>query len=857
MPRLPKLVRAALVLGAVAALHAAAMWWANRPEHPDDVSKVASLSFVPDTAAANPERGVPVPREQVEADMAVVSAITGKVRTYSSLEGLDVVPEIADRLGMKVMLGAWVGPDDARTRAELDKAAELAKRHRSVTEVIVGNETLLRGERKPEEMVRFIREMRLRTGKPVSSAEIWGDWLAHPELAREVDFIAIHALPFWEDCPAEQAVKTAFDHYDEVRRRYPNKRVVIAEFGWPSGKFNRLSSVPSLENEASAIRAFVAEAARRRVQYNLIEAFDQPWKIAEGNVGAYWGLFDAERRLKFPLDGGVAADPWWRCKTAVGILIGLLLAAFPLGRGRGFRWAEGAIVAAAGQVIGWGMAEAAVAPLSTYLRGGNAVAWAVGAPLLAVMAVLAFDRTREMAEVLFGPPPTGGPAFGGGPGFSPKVSIHVPACGEPAAMVIETLESMARLDYPDFEVLCVINNTTKEELIAPVREACAILGPRFKFIHLPEVSGFKAGALNRALEWTSDDAEIIAVVDADYVVDRDWLKDLCPAFADPKVALVQAPQEHRDEDASAFKYMMNSEYKGFFDIGMVQRAADDAIVAHGTMIMVRRAAFEKVGRWSEWCICEDTELGLRLFEDGWSAVYTTRRYGRGILPDTLRAYRRQRDRWAYGAMRIMVHHIGHMLPWRKGLTAAQKLHFCIGWLHWVGDAAALLLSVSNIVWSWWVLGDGEPPQAPVALGTLVVAALTVLHSVVLYGARVDRGWRRAPSAVAMGMSLQMTVAKAVLSGLVVASLPFNVTAKGGKTVSGLGQYLRGFLPEGAAAAALLASAVAIQRVNWDRTLEMYLFTAVLAVQSMPYLSAFLLGTAELLATRRRVRPSLR
>ena len=168
----------------------------------------------------------------------------------------------------------------------------------------------------------------------------------------------------------------------------------------------------------------------------------------------------------------------------------------------------------------------------------------------------------------------------------------------------------------------------------PVEEHCRTLGERFKFVREDNLDGFKAGALRLALDHTAPDAEIIGVLDADYVVHPDWLKDLVPLFADPKVGLIQAPQDHRDGERSVMHHAMNGEYAGFFDIGMVQRNEDNAIIVHGTMCLIRRTALAQAGGWSSDTICEDTDLGLTILELGWLAHYTNRRYGHGLLPDS-------------------------------------------------------------------------------------------------------------------------------------------------------------------------------------------------------------------------------
>lgn len=849
-----RLLGASVALALAAATHLGIEAWRNAPAQGiPEVSRLASVSFAPNQRHANPERGDAPTREQIAADLRTVLAVSSRIRTYSVSQNLDLVPELAAAEGLRVSLGFWVDSHDpARTRREFATSVDLVGRSTSIDAVYVGNEAILRNDATPEGLADLMREFRRATGGRVrvSTGETWDIWLKHPELAQAADFIGAHILPYWENVPADRAVAVAFERYDALRRAFPGKEIVVAEFGWPSAKFNRGPAEASALNQASVVRAFAAEAARRGVAYNLVEAFDQPWKTNEGDVGPYWGIFDAHRQQKFALSGIVERDSIWLPKAAGGAALGIAIAAWFLMRRR-VGAAEAIAVAAIAQVVGFAAARAFSVPFEEYASVGLALSWIISVPLLLLLGATAFDRMREMAEVLLGRAPrrlipATGAADLAPAGYAPMVSIHVPACGENPTVVIQTLESMARLDYPAFEVLAVVNNTTKPELVEPVREACARLGERFRFVHLPKVSGFKAGALNKALAETSPLAVIVAVVDADYTVERDWLRDLAPVFSDARVGLVQAPQEHRDEGEGWLKRAQNAEYAGFFDIGMVQRNEDDAIVAHGTMLMVRRSALEAAGGWGERFICEDTELGLRLVEAGWTTHYTSRRYGSGLLPDTLRAFRRQRDRWAYGAMRIMLAHWRHMLPGVPGLSAAQKYHFVAGWLHWIGDAAAVALAVANLGFVGFMLasGLGEPPPAVVTVATAVAAAASLAHMFALYAVRVRRGGGAALLAALAGVGLQMTVARAVFRGLVLANLPFHVTAKGGKPTAGLAQLVRDFRWEALLGAGLATASAAVALTNHQRVFELDAFSAVLAVQALPFIAAVAAGVAE-------------
>src|SRR5262249_16051141 len=206
---------------------------------------------------------------------------------------------------------------------------------------------------------------------------------------------------------------------------------------------------------------------------------------------------------------------------------------------------------------------------------------------------------------------------GGLPEKPPLVSIHVPACREPPGMLRQMLDSVAQPAWPNLECVAEINHTPDPPLWPPIGDHSRLRGTRSKWLRVESLQGFKAGALRLALEHTAPEAEIIGVLDADYVVHPDWLKDLVPAFADPRVGFVQAPQDHRDADRNVTHMVMNREYAGFFDIGMVQRNEVNAIVAHGTMCLIRRETLTDAGGWASDTIVEDTDLGLSILERGW------------------------------------------------------------------------------------------------------------------------------------------------------------------------------------------------------------------------------------------------
>lgn len=833
------------------AVHAA-VWIVLREtaSPPSAINAVSSLSY---TVGPPEEQELPMDeqtRARVDREMAAIATITGGVRLYAARGRNAEVPAIARAHGLSVVAGAWIGADANENALETKALIQLANRNPNVHEIILGNETLLRKELTSDGLIELLRRVRRSARQPVSTAETWDVWLAHPELVREVDFLAVHILPYWEGIGGEQTVPYTFERYDLLRKAYPGKKIVIAEFGWPSKGYNNKAADTGATLQAAIIRAFVHTAADRGIEFNIIEAFDQPWKTREGSVGAYWGLFDASARLKFPLEGDFRDSTFYPrliaalLLGAIGSIVGLLMIRSTFAHALLFSLAANALAAP--------MALAVMYPVENYLNVGSAIAWAFGMLLMAPLSLMTLVKVHEVADVTLGFPPRrliGKPAMPP-PGYVwPKVSVHIPAYRESPTVLIQTLESVAALDYPNFEVLVVVNNTPDEALWGPVAAACERLGPHFKFLNLLNVAGFKAGALNLAMPSMDPAVEVIALLDADYVVKPNWLKDLVPLFADPQIALVQAPQDHRDGEDSFLKTVMNSEYAGFFDIGMVQRNEKDAVIAHGTMLLLRRSAFEEVGGWATDTITEDTELGLRLFEAGYGALYTNRRYGFGMLPDTMQAFMTQRHRWAFGAMQIIRKHWRHMLPASKTLRTAQKAQFITGWCYWLSDAFGVLAAFLNLLWVPMILFVGVIiPMLPFTLPILAMFIVNLAHCVVLHLVRVDIKPHRILGAALAAMSLQMTVGRAVAEGLSGVKLGFKRTEKGGVAKWALFPARR----EAWFGGLLIIGAGALFLSNYSEALETNIFAVTLVVQSLPFLAAAGLGVAERVTTKKGV-----
>jgi exo-beta-1,3-glucanase (GH17 family)/cellulose synthase/poly-beta-1,6-N-acetylglucosamine synthase-like glycosyltransferase len=833
----------AAVIALVACVHAGL--WALAQDHvsaPNYDGQLASVSYAPFEGNVNPDAGGRASIERIRADLKQLAPATRAIRTYSATGGVELVPGVASEVGLRVSAGAWIDKNKDRNEREIRSVIDLAKRHSNVSSVVVGNETIYRDDVKVNELIQYIQRVKRSVSVPVTTGEIWSVWRDHPELVSAVDYIAVHILPYWEGVSEKSAVDAAIGGYETLRRLYPGKRIVIAEFGWPSAGYNFKNATPGRIEQAVVLRDFVSRAEAFGIDYNIVEAIDQPWKTNEGGVGPYWGMFDASRHAKFEWTGVLTNPDHWKI-AGIALLISILLS-LPILSANTVTLSQSVLLSAAANGVGAWFAAVFAYWNRHYFVFGSAFALGLGTLLLVPLVIIALARVEEIAQIAFGRQPR---RLINAPSLvpdiaTPKVSIHIPAYREPPEMLKQTLDAVAALEYPNFECVLVINNTPDPALWRPIEEYCKTLGDRFKFLREDNCKGFKAGALRIALAHTAPDAEIIGIIDADYVVTKDWLKDLVPVFQDANVGLVQAPQDHRDGERSVMHQAMNAEYAGFFDIGMVQRNEVNAIVVHGTMCLIRRQAMDAAGGWSSDTICEDTDLGLTMLELGWQAHYTNKRYGHGLLPDNFEFYKKQRDRWAYGGLQILKKHWRRFMPGASRLTRDQKREFSLGWLNWLGaESLGVVVAILNILWVPFIAFlDIAVPDRILTIPIIAAFVVSVAHFVVLYRLRVRNNAAGLLRTMIAAMSVQWTVARAVAMGMVKDHLPFVTTVKGGLRRS---TDFHAFW-ESIIAGLLLSGAMVLIATNYKEIREINIFAGVLALQSLPFVAAVGLALLE-------------
>ncbi|MCK1641052.1 beta-(1-6) glucans synthase [Bradyrhizobium sp. 157] len=403
-----------LSLGIVVAV----WWWLATPvaltRAPiDDASKLECVSYAPFRNDQTPhDPTLIVKPEQIAEDLKELAKVSKCIRTYSIDNGLDKVPELASRVGLKVLLGVWIGRDRAKNAQLADIAVSLVKDHPgTVAALIIGSEVLLRGDMTVGDLRQTIQSVKPRVDIPVTYADVWEFWLRYREVGADVDFVTAHFLPYWEDIPPR--AEDAAAHVDDVRKQvvaaFPGKEILIGETGWPSHGRMRDGALASRVNQARFISEILERARRDNFRVNLFEAYDEPWKRRwEGTVGGYWGLFDgAERKLKYPAGVAISNYPFWKLQMAGGLLLCLCVFAVawftPKRQPALSSWAAVAASATAGGIL-LGISIDKMLQESYGLGGwlvqGFLLTAAVTAPLLATCALMSGRGLPAFLEVL-------------------------------------------------------------------------------------------------------------------------------------------------------------------------------------------------------------------------------------------------------------------------------------------------------------------------------------------------------------------------------------------------------------------------------------------------------------------------
>lgn len=378
-----------------------------------------------------------------------------------------------------------------------------------------------------------------------------------------------------------------------------------------------------------------------------------------------------------------------------------------------------------------------------------------------------WDRTRDKVQF--------------DPDLEPKVAFHVPTFNEPPEMVKETLRSLMAVDYPeDKYTIMVLDDSTEQGYVEPVREFCEANG--ITYIHRGQREGYKAGALNVGLEYTPDEYELIAVIDADYQIQPDYLKDTTGYFDNPDIGFLQTPQDYRNRDESFLtKYYYYAD-SYFYQAVLPSRNEADAIIFCGTMGIVRRTALEEVNGWSKDHVTEDAELATRLLGAGWEALYVNESYGHGLIPESYEGYRAQHHRWSFGGGQLLRTRTGHILSSRFSLR--QKFDHLAGVVHWydgvfiVTISMILLMLVMGDLFGYNIVTHHQREMWMVGLIPIFLLVEAMTRVQLALGQHFDLSFKETIRVMGMWFSVKFSNTWGALKGLVGIDMPFIRTPKG-------------------------------------------------------------------------------
>ena len=261
-------------------------------------AKIHGLSYSPYVEGQGP--GTQIGAEQIAERLAFISPYTNNIRTFSCSEGNELIPAIAKEAGLGTMVGVWLDDNREQNEIEMANAIEIAKAgHADI--LGVGNEVLLRGDLTEDEILDYIRRAKEGApGVPVGYVDAYFEFNDHPRIADACDVILANCYPFWEGCPAEHALLYMKEMYRRAQHAAKGKPVIISETGWPNIGTAEGGAVPS---EVNAIKYFIDTyrwAEEEGIEIYWFSSFDEAWKVdKEGDVGAYWGLFDKDGNPKY------------------------------------------------------------------------------------------------------------------------------------------------------------------------------------------------------------------------------------------------------------------------------------------------------------------------------------------------------------------------------------------------------------------------------------------------------------------------------------------------------------------------------------------------------------------------------
>ncbi|MFP2996999.1 glycosyl hydrolase family 17 protein [Spongiivirga sp. MCCC 1A20706] len=257
------------------------------------------LCFSPYMEGQQP--GDQLSEEQIRRRIEIIKPYTKWIRSFSCTEGNELIPKIAKEHGLKTMVGAWLSDEDETNEKEIKGLIELINEG-NVDIAAVGNEVLYRGDLNEDQLLEYIYSVKrsVKNNTPVGYVDAYYEFTDHPRVTAACDVILANCYPFWEGCDLDYSLLYMKDMYHRAMRAGNGKKVIISETGWPQKGTNLEGAFPSEENTIKYFINTQKWSVEEDIEIFYFSSFDESWKVgAEGDVGAYWGIWDKDENLKF------------------------------------------------------------------------------------------------------------------------------------------------------------------------------------------------------------------------------------------------------------------------------------------------------------------------------------------------------------------------------------------------------------------------------------------------------------------------------------------------------------------------------------------------------------------------------
>jgi glucan 1,3-beta-glucosidase len=238
--------------------------------------------------------------EQVNRRIQILKPYTKWIRSFSCIEGNEHIPRIAHQNGIKTLVGAWLGDDLELNKREIESLISLAKEG-CVTIAAVGNEVMYRGDLTEEQLIEYINRVKEALPNiPVGYVDAYYEFSHRPNITNVCDVILTNCYPYWEGCPIEYSLPHMQSMFNSAKDAGQGKRVIITETGWPSQGGSLKGAIASNENAIQYFIESINWSKQNSIEIFYFSSFDESWKVgSEGDVGAYWGIWDKNEKLKF------------------------------------------------------------------------------------------------------------------------------------------------------------------------------------------------------------------------------------------------------------------------------------------------------------------------------------------------------------------------------------------------------------------------------------------------------------------------------------------------------------------------------------------------------------------------------